>query len=135
MGRLALVLCGLALTAAPAAGAPVDAAPGAEPYAAYCASCHGADGRGTGPRAAALAEPPADLTRLAPRFGSPLARSALLAAILEEHDRGRAEVCGDRAFDWLAPGAARSVQRRWILLSIAAWLDAQQEADARQARP
>ncbi len=36
----------------------------AEPaYRQYCASCHGMDGRGDGPAAAALVPPPADLTR------------------------------------------------------------------------
>jgi mono/diheme cytochrome c family protein len=36
---------------------------GAELYARYCASCHGATGRGDGPAAASLAPRPADLTR------------------------------------------------------------------------
>jgi mono/diheme cytochrome c family protein len=31
----------------------------------YCATCHGVDGRGTGPAAAALQKRPADLTQLA----------------------------------------------------------------------
>jgi mono/diheme cytochrome c family protein len=35
----------------------------------YCASCHGLDGRGDGPAAAALRKPPADLTELAHRHG------------------------------------------------------------------
>ena len=33
-------------------------------YRRYCASCHGLEGRGDGPAAAALSPPPADLTRL-----------------------------------------------------------------------
>ena len=37
-------------------------AAGAALYPTHCAICHGADGRGDGPAAAALAEPPADLT-------------------------------------------------------------------------
>ena len=42
----------------------------------YCASCHGRDGKGGGPAASALKEPPADLTTLAERNGGeyPLAR-------------------------------------------------------------
>jgi len=35
---------------------------GAALYPGHCASCHGADGRGDGPQAAALPVPPADLT-------------------------------------------------------------------------
>ena len=34
-------------------------------HEAYCAPCHGSDGRGHGPMAAGLRVPPADLTRLA----------------------------------------------------------------------
>ena len=33
-------------------------------YGRYCASCHGLEGRGDGPAAAALSPPPSDLTRL-----------------------------------------------------------------------
>ena len=40
---------------------------GQEMYVAYCTSCHGMDGRGGGPAAAALKVPPADLTTLARR--------------------------------------------------------------------
>ena len=38
---------------------------GKEMYAAYCAACHGKDGKGDGPVAAALKAPPTDLTILA----------------------------------------------------------------------
>jgi mono/diheme cytochrome c family protein len=34
-------------------------------YVAYCASCHGKDGKGDGPAASALKSVPSDLTRLA----------------------------------------------------------------------
>lgn len=36
-------------------------------YKAYCETCHGIDGKGKGPGAAALKVPPADLTRIAAR--------------------------------------------------------------------
>ena len=42
-----------------------SAASGSEMYAAYCAACHGKDGKGDGPAAAALKTPPSDLTQLA----------------------------------------------------------------------
>ena len=41
-----------------------SAASGKEMYTEYCASCHGKDGKGSGPAAAALRMPPADLTVL-----------------------------------------------------------------------
>lgn len=38
---------------------------GKQMFMSYCASCHGADGRGMGPAAPALKVPPTDLTMLA----------------------------------------------------------------------
>lgn len=40
---------------------------GKEMFTQYCAVCHGTDGKGGGPAAAALKTPPADLTTLAKR--------------------------------------------------------------------
>jgi len=37
---------------------------GADLYHEYCAVCHGVDGRGSGPAAAALKEAPSDLTQI-----------------------------------------------------------------------
>jgi len=44
-----------------------SAASGPDMYVAYCASCHGKDGKGGGPVASALKTPPPDLTTLARR--------------------------------------------------------------------
>lgn len=55
----------VALTAT-ACGDEASAPPsGEELYLAYCASCHGRDGRGNGPVAEVLEREPTDLTRLA----------------------------------------------------------------------
>jgi mono/diheme cytochrome c family protein len=40
---------------------------GQEMYMAYCAACHGKEGKGDGPAASALKAPPPDLTMLAKR--------------------------------------------------------------------
>jgi mono/diheme cytochrome c family protein len=42
-------------------------ASGKEMFDSYCAACHGADAKGTGPAASALKVPPPDLTTLAKR--------------------------------------------------------------------
>ena len=44
-----------------------DVASGKQTYMEYCAACHGDDGKGMGPAAAALKTPPPDLTTLAKR--------------------------------------------------------------------
>ncbi len=44
-----------------------SATSGKEMYLAYCATCHGKDGKGDGPVASALKVPPADLTTLSKR--------------------------------------------------------------------
>ena len=46
---------------------------GQETFRAYCASCHGMDGKGDGPAAAALTEKLPDLTRLGDRGAFPMA--------------------------------------------------------------
>ena len=48
-----------------APAAQTSAASGQEMYRAYCASCHGIDGKGNGPASSALKTPPTDLTQLA----------------------------------------------------------------------
>jgi mono/diheme cytochrome c family protein len=47
-----------------------SAASGEEMYKNYCASCHGAAGKGNGPAASALKTPPPDLTALAKGNGA-----------------------------------------------------------------
>jgi len=42
---------------------------GKEMFLSYCAACHGKSGKGDGPAASALKQPPADLTTLAKRNG------------------------------------------------------------------
>ena len=53
---------GLLASSAAAADEPPSA--GERLYRRYCAACHGVEGRGDGPAAAALSPPPTDLTRL-----------------------------------------------------------------------
>jgi mono/diheme cytochrome c family protein len=47
----------------------IESMRGADLFAFYCASCHGAGGKGDGPVATSLRTPPADLTTIARRAG------------------------------------------------------------------
>lgn len=69
MARIAalLVLAGAVLLAA--CERQVAEPSGAALYQQYCASCHGIDGRGTGPVVPSLRQPPPDLTTIAQRSG------------------------------------------------------------------
>jgi mono/diheme cytochrome c family protein len=71
----------------PAAVDSKQAARGRALYLEYCASCHGVTGEGDGPVASALITPPANLRRLAERFGNPLPEDQI-----ERYIDGRAEV-------------------------------------------
>lgn len=52
-----------------APAAQTSPASGQQMFVSYCASCHGKDGKGDGPAAAALKQAPADLTALAKANG------------------------------------------------------------------
>jgi mono/diheme cytochrome c family protein len=76
----ALVVCGVLLVGSFAAAqsprkekatqpALINSIQGFDLSKAYCASCHGADGKGNGPTAKSLKVKPADLTRIAARNG------------------------------------------------------------------
>ncbi len=92
MAAAALLLGGFAASGAPpreppAAGAERKAQgmTGRELYVAYCASCHGLDGRGDGPAAEAMRMRPTDLTQLTARYGGrfPAARVERLLGGIE----------------------------------------------------
>ncbi len=56
-------------------------ASGAEMFAAYCASCHGPDGKGNGPAAPALKMRPANLSLLAQHHGGNFPSLLVLSSI------------------------------------------------------
>jgi mono/diheme cytochrome c family protein len=59
---------------------------GKEMYTAYCAVCHGTDGKGNGPAASALKTPPADLTQLSKNNGGKYPALKVTSAIRGTND-------------------------------------------------
>ena len=58
-----------------------SASSGKEMYRAYCAACHGTDGKGDGPASEALKSRPLDLTNLAKRNGGKFPELRVFGAI------------------------------------------------------
>jgi mono/diheme cytochrome c family protein len=65
---------------------PTSPASGQEMYKAYCAVCHGTDGKGGGPAASALKVPPTDLTLLSKNNGGKFPAMKVASTIRGEAD-------------------------------------------------
>jgi mono/diheme cytochrome c family protein len=66
---------------------------GTEMYTAYCAVCHGTDGKGGGPAASALKVPPSDLTLLSKNNGGKYPALKVTSAI---HGEGSVPAHGSK---------------------------------------
>jgi mono/diheme cytochrome c family protein len=100
---------------------------GEEVYRAYCSTCHGVDGRGQGPTAAALSTPPADLTLISVRNGGAFPHDRIVRFVTNGdpsrpmHGNKDMPVWGPNLA--LAPGADRPLSQRiddvvWYLESL-----------------
>ena len=111
MQRAALVL--LAVVTASASGAaqpaPVPQVSGSYVYRAYCASCHGPDGRGDGPLAEDLRYRPSNLTLIAKRNGGEFP-TELVVRIVDGRKsvKGHEGKCGGTKVDEIKDEAACS---------------------------
>ena len=119
---LTVVALALALaTSAFADGRQKPEAPGYPLFRQYCSTCHGIRADGNGPFAPMLDPRPADLTRLAQEYGSPLAKTKLIYF----DDRGRpvrVRVCREQLFLGVKPLAGIEAARRGTLLTIVSYL-------------
>jgi Cytochrome C oxidase, cbb3-type, subunit III len=64
---------------------------GGEMYASYCAACHGDKGKGDGPAAAAMINPPRDLTTLSKSNRGQFPRARVFFSILNGKPRPKGE--------------------------------------------
>jgi mono/diheme cytochrome c family protein len=81
MGRSLLMLAALALYGSTAWSADYVAMSGKDLYQRFCASCHGAEGRGDGPVAASFKIEVPDLTLIAHRAGTAYPRERVARII------------------------------------------------------
>lgn len=100
---------------------------GGRAFATHCASCHGADGRGAGPVAAALRTPPADLTRIAARRGGDFPADEIAAWIdgrmaTSAHGTREMPVWGYRFAEGLPPGELTQELVRGRILTLVEYL-------------
>ena len=71
---------------------PISSMDGKDLYKAYCAQCHGLEGKGDGPIAATLKKPPADLTQLAARNDGKFARESVIQYTMGSRPGGRVAI-------------------------------------------
>jgi mono/diheme cytochrome c family protein len=125
---LGLAACPERADRTPAAPAS-EGGPGRILYLTYCQGCHGVAGRGDGPAAASLRTPPADLTRLWERYGTPLDRERLAEYIdgrrlIGPHGRREMPVWGHEFFadaPTIEPGVVED-EKRYLIDVLSAYL-------------
>ncbi|MBV8360288.1 MAG: cytochrome c [Deltaproteobacteria bacterium] len=91
-------------------------------YLQYCVSCHGVTAEGDGPMARSLTTPPANLRRLAERFGNPLPEDQIARyidgrAAVKAHGPRDMPVWGNRFY--YKSGADERRAQRWIAQLVA----------------
>lgn len=108
---------------------------GASLFKSYCASCHGASGRGDGPVAELFRKPPPDLTQIAKRHNGVFPREKVFRIIdgrdpIRGHGGPDMPVWGE-AFSRSSVGGDEATVRRKIQ-ALVSYLEAVQERLAEQ---
>jgi mono/diheme cytochrome c family protein len=125
-----LALVCVATSANDARAQPVD---GGILFKTYCASCHGANGRGAGPVAVFLRVPPADLTLIARRNRGVFPAGEVYRIIdgrqaVKAHGNSEMPVWGDAFSRSITGGNEKAVVDR--IKALVAFLDSIQERPA-----
>ena len=96
-----------------------DAQPGRELYLRYCSACHGPQGKGDGVTGTLMRPQPADLTRLASRYGGEFPMEQVVRTIdgreaLRAHGEAVMPVWGEVLSDELGSGDKQrpAIERR-----------------------
>ncbi len=103
-------------------------------YRQYCASCHGLFADGKGLLAPLMKPDPPPLTQLGGRFGTPLAKSALIEHIdgremPRAHGSSDMPVWGERLLEKIPPIRAKEMAKRATLYLIVDYLAAIQASN------
>lgn len=122
-----IAAAGVAAAETPARRAIDEDHPGYLPYRKYCAACHGVFADGRGPVAPVLKTPPADLSRLAEKYGLPLPKGFLAEFIdgrrwVRAHGAVEMPVWGERLFEEVPDEALAEWARGRTIESIVEYL-------------
>jgi mono/diheme cytochrome c family protein len=106
--------------------------PGKAVFEQYCASCHGAAADGKGPVAEEMKISPADLRKLAKKYGSPLPKAQLRESIdgrnmVRSHGTADMPVWGENLVHSAPPSANVELFKRGTIIVILDYLDTLQE--------
>jgi mono/diheme cytochrome c family protein len=130
MGSM-LATSAVLLIAQPTLAADNDVSEGHRYFIQYCASCHGRGGLGDGPVAKSLSMPPANLRKLADKYGMPLPAHRI-AELIDGRDSIRAHgthdmpVWGERLYE-VRQGEQGEVGIGAVIAKIIAYLDTIQD--------
>ena len=123
-----ILLGAVVVTAQPLPRVPGETmSAGQQYFVRYCSACHGMEGHGDGPAAAALRTAPADLTRLAQRHGGQFPMADIAAhidgrTVVPAHGSREMPIWGERFVEMVGGGSLGEEVVRGNLLVLIEYL-------------